>query len=266
MKTTTNRSFLIIAVSLLVLLVFSSAFALRPRPEVIRLHGDTQALAAVIFPIKERFEKETGVRIVTITEMPPVASLRELDSGNCDAVVAAMSFEALNDMADKAGIQRRNKALIQHLILYGDIDYRVIVHPQNPVAALTDKQLRKIFSGSYENWSDADGPDLPLSVVWGRHSTGSAWILADRIMDGAPLLEKTVSGADTAEIVAKVAAMPNSVAVVPQAAVNKTVKPVQATELKIKGPIIMVTVSFPQPPLFKLIKFLRDNGNRNIGF
>jgi ABC-type phosphate transport system substrate-binding protein len=251
---------------LLAIVVYAPAHAKRPKPEVIRLHGDSQSLAAVIFPIKDRFEKETGVKIVTITETAPLSSLQELDEGTCDTMIAAMSFEELNQQADAAGVTRKNKALTQHSMLYGDIDYRIIVHPHNPITALSDKQLRKIFSGSYENWDEIDGPNLPLAVVRGAASTGSAWVLADRIMDGEPVPEQSANVADLAEVVARVAATPGGVAIVPKTAVNNAVKPVQTSELRIKGPIILVNVGFPQTPVLKLIKFLRENGNRNIGF
>lgn len=261
-KTTTY----VLTAFLLVLLMCQSAFARRPKPEVIRMYGDSQSLAAVIFPLKDRFEKETGVRIVSITETSAVAALQELDAGDCDGVIAAMSFEELNQQADTAGIQRRNKALTQHIVLYSDVNYRVIVHPQNPVAALSDNQLRKIFSGSYENWGDVDGPDRPLTIVWGDKSTGAAWVIADRIMEGEPVQGKSTVASDTSAIVAKVASTPDSVAIVPQSAVNSSVKTVQTSELKIKGPIILASVSFPHKPLFKLIKFLKENGVANIGF
>lgn len=251
---------------LIAMLAYAPAHAKRPKPEIIRLHGDSQSLAAVIFPIKDRFEKQTGVKIVTITETTPLSSLQELDSGACDAMITAMSFEELNQLADTAGIKRKNRALTQHAMLSADISYQVILHPQNPVSSLSDKQLRKIFSGSYENWNDVDGPDLPISVVFGAASTGSAWILADRIMEGEAVSPKGPATADTDEIVARVAATPGAVAVVPLTAVNNSVKTVQASELKIKGPIIILSVGFPQASVYKLIKFLQGNGNRNIGF
>jgi ABC-type phosphate transport system substrate-binding protein len=156
--------------------------------------------------------------------------------------------------------------MTQHVMLYSDINYAVIVNPQNPVATLSDKQLRKIFSGSYDNWDEVNGPSMPLTIAWGDRSTGAAWVIADRIMDGEPVLGKSTGASDTSDIVAKVASTPNAVAIVPKSAVNDSVKTIQTSALKIKGPIILVSVGFPQKPLFKLINFLKENGFKNIGF
>lgn len=41
----------------------------------------------------------------------------------------------------------------------------VIAHPGNQIRELTLDQLRRLFTGEYENWSQVGGPDLPVMVV-----------------------------------------------------------------------------------------------------
>jgi VanZ family protein len=41
----------------------------------------------------------------------------------------------------------------------------VIAHPDNPINELTVDQVRKLFSGEHDNWSQVGGPDLPVRVV-----------------------------------------------------------------------------------------------------
>lgn len=41
----------------------------------------------------------------------------------------------------------------------------VIIHPSNPVAALSKSELRMIFSGQVNNWGQLGGPDLPLELM-----------------------------------------------------------------------------------------------------
>lgn len=246
--------------------VATSAHAARLKPETIRLNGDAQSLAAVIFPIIDRFQKETGVRITTITEESPLASLKSLDTGKCDAMISALSFEELNRQADSSALKRGNAAMTQHVALFSNLNYQVIVNPKNPISSINDVQLQKIFSGKYDNWDDLDGPDLPISIVWGCRSTGSAWVLADRIMGDSAVTANSIVAADTAEIVEKVSSLPGAVAILPKQSVISSVKVVNTPDLKINGPIILVTVGFPQNPVYKLIKFIRDNGTGNIGF
>ena len=41
----------------------------------------------------------------------------------------------------------------------------VVVHPDNPIRALTIEQIKGIFSGTITNWSVVGGPDAPIKVV-----------------------------------------------------------------------------------------------------
>ncbi len=260
---TLSLGLLAIAVTMTVVPVTDAA---RPVPQVLSIHSDSRALAAIIFPLKEQFETSTGIRLTSITEMEPASALEELDQGKCDGLIVSTSFDYLIRTSDQTGTERRNKALTQHLPLRDEITYRVIVNPQNRITRLNEKQLRKIFSGSYKNWEEMDGPNLPVSVVWGTWSTGAAWVLADRVMHEETLLLERFPADSIQDIVAKVASSPDAIGIVPQSALDGTVKALEAPELKIKGPFILVTVSFPSPMLLKLIKFIRENPQNSIGY
>ena len=41
----------------------------------------------------------------------------------------------------------------------------VITHPSNPVDELTLDQVRKIYTGEYDNWSQVGGPDQQVNVM-----------------------------------------------------------------------------------------------------
>lgn len=50
----------------------------------------------------------------------------------------------------------------------------VIVHPSNPVSALSMTQLADIYSGKITNWKDVGGTDGPI-VLYGRQSTSGTF-------------------------------------------------------------------------------------------
>ncbi len=50
----------------------------------------------------------------------------------------------------------------------------IIAHGGNPVADLTVEELRGIFNGTYHNWSEVGGADLPI-VLFGRHNTSGTY-------------------------------------------------------------------------------------------
>jgi len=41
----------------------------------------------------------------------------------------------------------------------------MIVHKSNPVQKLSDEQIKDIYTGAIENWKDAGGTDMPITVV-----------------------------------------------------------------------------------------------------
>jgi phosphate transport system substrate-binding protein len=262
-----NNYKLNIQLVLLALMIASTADARRTMPpEVFKIQGDSQSLAAVIFPLKEVFQSETKMPLLVTGELSAVKGLEEADQGIGDALVVAMSFEELNRLATKAGLVRRNKALTQHSILLNEVSYSIIVNPANPVSSLSKKELRRIFSGRYKDWDDVDGKKAPVSVVWGEWSTGASWVMSDRVMDGEPIIKNMVKAESIEGIVAKVAGDPNAIGIIPTTSLRPTVKAVDTTELKIDGPIILVTVGFPTSKHSQLIKLIKGEGRQYIGY
>lgn len=57
----------------------------------------------------------------------------------------------------------------------------VVVHPSNPVRALTIPQLRAIFSGRVGNWRELGGPDRPLVAFSRGFSSGTGQIFRELV-------------------------------------------------------------------------------------
>lgn len=51
----------------------------------------------------------------------------------------------------------------------------IIVHTSNPIEVLTLDQLRGIYNGTYVNWKDLGGLDMPI-VAYGRQSTSGTYM------------------------------------------------------------------------------------------
>ena len=58
----------------------------------------------------------------------------------------------------------------------------VIVHPSNPVRALTSAQIRSIYAGEITNWNQLGGPNSPIVVVSRDTSSGTYETFEDLIM------------------------------------------------------------------------------------
>ncbi|MDO6591969.1 hypothetical protein DS901_00090 [Loktanella sp. D2R18] len=57
----------------------------------------------------------------------------------------------------------------------------MITNAENPIETLTTDQVRAIYSGQITNWSQVDGPDLPIVVVTQSEESGTRTVFEDRI-------------------------------------------------------------------------------------
>jgi phosphate transport system substrate-binding protein len=58
----------------------------------------------------------------------------------------------------------------------------VVVHPENPVEELTLEQLKKIFTGAYERWSQVGGPDQGIIVLSRESSSGTYVFFQEHVL------------------------------------------------------------------------------------
>jgi phosphate transport system substrate-binding protein len=77
---------------------------------------------------------------------------------------------------------------------------RIVVHPSNPIKAITRLQLRDIYSGKITNWKDVGGPDLPIVVISRDTSSGTYEVFVEKVMRKDKMGEKveTVNANPTA--------------------------------------------------------------------
>ena len=58
----------------------------------------------------------------------------------------------------------------------------VVVHPDNPVNALTMEQLGSIFTGEFESWSKVGGPNRPILVLSRESSSGTFQFFQEKVL------------------------------------------------------------------------------------
>jgi phosphate transport system substrate-binding protein len=69
----------------------------------------------------------------------------------------------------------------------------LITHPRNPVNELTLEQIKKLYTGEFDNWKLVGGPDEPVRCLTRRiPESGGAVFFAEKVSGGAPWGPKTV--------------------------------------------------------------------------
>lgn len=73
-----------------------------------------------------------------------------------------MTSRRISD-AERESIKKKGISLDEAIIGYGGV--AVILSPENPVTALTLQQVRKIFTGGYETWTELGGKSQRIAIL-----------------------------------------------------------------------------------------------------
>ncbi|MBD5148966.1 MAG: phosphate ABC transporter substrate-binding protein [Oscillibacter sp.] len=176
----------------------------------VELDGST-AMSGVVAALQEAFrQREPGIRI-NCSGSGSGAGIEGVLEGRCD--IGLSSRELTEEEAARGAVGRM-------LALDG---IAVIVHPDNPVSALTREQLAAVFTGKIDRWTEQGGEDRPVAV-YGREAgsgTRTAFEAALGVTDRCAYRNEYCS---TGDVVGNVAANPNAIGYVSLSSVNGTVK------------------------------------------
>jgi phosphate transport system substrate-binding protein len=238
---------------LLVAVVFSIAItAQAPLAAELKIEGGAPAIEKIINPIKESFEKSTGIKITAVASGPKVA-LMNLEAGKIDVAMGPSQEDWLKFMA-KEGAAVKDPSVFSMTVV-GEDKIVSIVNPSNPLASLSKDQLKGIYTGKIDNWKAVGGPDSPILVVVGKLIMPAVNIYFGKILDGEPPLKDVMEVATAQEVRGSVAANAESIGIVSAKIVDASVK---APE----GPVIPIIFTFasvksPSADVKKLLEFIQ---------
>lgn len=251
-----KRYVLTLAVCIMSILMLSiGAFA-----EEIKIGAGAAATENILKPIKEHFEKATGVKL-TIISSGPKLSMIDLEKGAIDAAAVGLTFEDLLILMKKEGAEVKDPASLQHVTI-GKDKIIVLLHKDNPVSKLSKEQLKGIFTGKITNWKDVGGKDMPIIVVWGKLIPGTNSLFVKNILDGESQTKDVLEATTAEDIRQNVASNPEAVGIGPVAVVDASVKSPETPE--VSRPIIFITKGKPSPNVQKLIDFIKGEGQKYI--
>jgi len=163
--------------------------------DAIRISGSTTVNAAVFAEHKAEIEAAVGQPIL-VTPNGSGNGLKDLVEGRADV---AMLSSVLAKVAEKANIDP--KGLNQFPLV--DARLVFIVHPSNPVKALTIEQVKGVLAGTIANWKELGGADLAIVGVVETSGGGVRMATEEGVMHGAPVAAtiKAVKGDKIAGLV-----------------------------------------------------------------
>lgn len=125
------------------------------------------------------FTAKTGIPFGNIEMQSSAKGLKMLQSGAAPLVGVVRPLT----------LEEKQQRLYYRIIGYDALG--VYVHAANPVARLTQQQLKAIYTGQITNWHEVGGADAPILCITLTQGDkrAQAMLLQERVMDGAPYSE-----------------------------------------------------------------------------
>jgi phosphate transport system substrate-binding protein len=100
----------------------------------------------------------------------------------------------------------------------------IIIHPQNPIGALTADQARNIFNGKIINWKDVGGSDATIRVISREEGSGTRSTFDKLVLQDDKLLQGALFQNSNGTIREAVANDVNAIGYISMGLVNGAVK------------------------------------------
>ena len=108
-------------------------------------------------------------------------SFKRLLSGDADIIFSTPISDEQQKMADEAGIKLEQVPVVKEAFVF-------VVNAKNPVDALSQKQIKDIYSGKITNWKQVGGSDEPIIAYQRNTDSGSQNYMID-FMGETPLMD-----------------------------------------------------------------------------
>lgn len=228
--------------------------------EEIKIAGGAGPVENVLKPVKEAFEKATGIKLI-ITSSGATIAFKEFVKGNLDASSAGYTYEELLQDEKKEGFVIPDPSAYKGFeVAKGQIV--MVVHKDNPVTKLDKEQLAGIFSGKIQNWKDVGGKDAPILIVLSKLSPATNSTVKKAILDGKEFSKDVADTTTIDELKQFVAVNSESIGFGPATIVGGGVKTVESPG--VYRVISIITKAATQPKVQKLIDFINGEGQKLI--
>jgi ABC-type phosphate transport system substrate-binding protein len=151
--------------SLVILAALASSTSALADNDVRILSGGPSSVT-LLAPKKAALDKAAG-GTVQITVNPADVAMAAVVKGVADGVISGPLDELLL-LAEKRGMPKQNPADFQSTAI-SEVVIKIGVHPDNPVSALSNDQIRDILSGKTRNWQTLNGQNKAISVLLAKN-------------------------------------------------------------------------------------------------
>jgi phosphate transport system substrate-binding protein len=228
--------------------------------EELKIGAGDAAAENILKPIKEAFESANNVQLIII-ESGAKVSFADLKRAGVDAAAAGISYPSWLKLMKREGVEIEDPAVF-HPVTIGKDHIVVVTNKENPVRQLSAEQLKGIFSGVIENWSQVGGPDMPIIVVWGSLMPDTNAMFLSAFLAGKALVSDVLDATTAEDVRANIAANPSAIGIGPAGVLDDSVTSPETPLLSRE--ITLISRANPPSALLKLLDFIHKDGRKFI--
>lgn len=226
----------------------------------IIIGGGGAALDGIIKPVKDPFEKATGIKI-EFRYSNDVQSFKQLTDSTLTASTFGGAYDDFLKLAENSGIKTANPSDFSSVQI-GKARIYTIVNKNNPVNSLTKEQLKGIFTGKVANWKNVGGKDAEILVVLSLTNKATNSVFQKAALDDEGFLRDIVDATTFKDLSQKVSSIPEAIAFGPKSMLDGTVKNMETPVFS--RPIYILTKGKASANIQKLVDFISAEGNKYI--
>jgi len=228
--------------------------------EEILLSAGSGPLVSVIKPLKDAFEKETGIKMNNLFGSSPFA-FKQLYNGVTETAVVGISFDEILEILKNEGFKVENPGDFRSVTI-GRGMVRTVVNKGNPVAKLSREQLKGIFTGKITNWKEVGGNDSPIMVVLSPRNPGVTETFRKNILENEPYTREFLELTHMDELRGAVEVNAEAITIGTSAVLSNGVKQVATPD--VFRPITLITKGEPAPKIRKFIDFVLKGAGKGL--
>lgn len=176
----------------------------------IKVSGEADACKGMFELIKEQVRDEIGASLL-VKPTSSEQALLDLDKGDIDIATTDIPLETLiSDLENKGYLILPESFQVQGI---GTNTILVYLNKANRVTALSQGQLRDIFTGKVTNWKQVGGDNQKIVVVWGENSPDHNRLFSRYIIGSRPVTKEVVMASDQQDIIERVVRTPGAIGI-----------------------------------------------------
>jgi phosphate transport system substrate-binding protein len=202
-----------------------------PSRAEVKMLGSTSVFLSVVKPNKEEVSKSTGVEI-SATGATTGKGFKALQDKETDVALSTDSLAGLLKSARDKGDTALKAEDFEEIFLK-DTAMVVVANAKNPLATLSEEQLRSVLKGEISSWAQLGGAEAPIVVFFEKESSGNHGLIMKSLMKESPLGAKRLIYVDNVRwIVSNVVETETGIGISPELYLNEHVKVISPFKIK----------------------------------